>query len=58
VLSASNSIMMFLGASIAELFRRRKQGSGIVPIASGVIAGESLMGVVFAILKSTGVVPK
>jgi len=58
VLSASNSIMMFMGAALGELFRRRKQGSGIVPIASGVIAGESLMGVAFAILKAAGIVAK
>jgi uncharacterized oligopeptide transporter (OPT) family protein len=57
VLSASNSIMMFIGAAVAELLRRRNRGSGIVPIASGVIAGESLMGVVFAILKAKGIVP-
>jgi uncharacterized oligopeptide transporter (OPT) family protein len=58
VLSGSSSIMMFIGAAIAELYRRRQMTAGIVPIASGVIAGESLMGVVFAILKSPGVVPK
>jgi uncharacterized oligopeptide transporter (OPT) family protein len=58
VLSASSSIMMFIGAAIAELFRRRKQTTGIVPIASGVIAGESLMGVLFAVLKSAGIVPR
>lgn len=58
VLSAGSSIMMFIGAAIGEFFRRRQQGSGIVPIASGVIAGESLMGVLFAILKGAGIVPK
>jgi OPT family oligopeptide transporter len=57
VLSASTSLMMFLGAAIAEVLRRRKQSSGIVPIASGVIAGESLMGVVFAVLKGMKIVP-
>lgn len=58
VLSASSSIMMFIGAAIAEVLRRRQQAGGIVPVASGVIAGESLMGVLFAVLKSSGVVPK
>lgn len=58
VLSAGSSITMFIGAAIAEFFRRRKQGDGIVPIASGVIAGESLMGVLFAILKGAGIVPR
>ncbi len=58
VLSGSSSIMMFLGAAAAELFRRRQQIAGIVPVASGLIAGESLMGVVFAMLKSAGIVAK
>jgi uncharacterized oligopeptide transporter (OPT) family protein len=58
VLSGSSSIMMFIGAAIAELYRRRQLTAGIVPIASGVIAGESLMGVLFAVLKSAGIVPK
>ncbi len=58
VLSAGSSIGMFIGAAIAEVLRRRKQHVGIVPIASGVIAGESLMGVLFAILKGSGIVPK
>ncbi|NVB84299.1 MAG: OPT/YSL family transporter [Kofleriaceae bacterium] len=58
VLSGSSSIMMFIGAAAAELFRRRQQVAGIVPVASGLIAGESLMGVVFAMLKSAGIVAK
>jgi uncharacterized oligopeptide transporter (OPT) family protein len=58
VLSGASSIMMFFGAAIAELQRRRSQAGGIVPIASGLIAGESLAGAIFAILIATGVVPK
>jgi OPT family oligopeptide transporter len=58
VLSGASSIGMFIGAAIAELLRRRRQAGGIVPVASGVIAGESLTGVVFAILKASGIVPK
>lgn len=58
VLSGSSSIMMFIGAAAAELFRRRQQIAGIVPVASGLIAGESLMGVAFAVLKSAGIVAK
>jgi OPT family oligopeptide transporter len=57
VLSAASSIGMFIGAAIAELLRRRNQAGGIVPIASGLIAAESLTGVVFAILKARGIVP-
>jgi uncharacterized oligopeptide transporter (OPT) family protein len=58
VLSGASSIMMFIGASIAEILRRRQQAGGIVPVASGLIAGESLAGVVFAILIAAGIVPK
>jgi uncharacterized oligopeptide transporter (OPT) family protein len=57
VLSGASSIGMFIGAAIAELLRRRNQAGGIVPIASGLIAAESLTGVVFAILKARGIVP-
>lgn len=57
VLSGSSSIMMFLGALLAELYRRRQQLGVIVPIASGLIAGESLFGVLHAILsKYLGIV--
>jgi len=56
VLSGSSSIMMFLGALIAELYRRRQQAGFVVPVASGLIAGESLFGVLHAILKAQGVV--
>jgi uncharacterized oligopeptide transporter (OPT) family protein len=58
VLSGSSSIMMFIGAAIAELLRKRQQASGIVPVASGVIAGESLAGVAAAILISLEWIPK
>jgi OPT family oligopeptide transporter len=58
VLSGSSSIMMFIGAAIAELARRRQQTSSIVPLASGVIAGESLAGVFAAIGVSLGWIPK
>jgi uncharacterized oligopeptide transporter (OPT) family protein len=58
VLSGASSIMMFIGAAIAELLRRRQQAGGIVPVASGLIAGESLAGVIFAILIAAGIVPK
>ena len=42
---------MFLGAAIAELFRRRQQvARASCRSRSGVIAGESLMGVLIIIL--------
>jgi uncharacterized oligopeptide transporter (OPT) family protein len=50
----SNSFAMFLGASIGELLRRRQRESLVVPVASGLIAGESLIGVVYALLHEIG----
>ncbi len=53
VMPAANSISMFIGASIAEILRRRNRPFAerfIVPVASGFIAGESIIGVVVAIL--------
>jgi putative OPT family oligopeptide transporter len=50
VVPGSNSIAMFIGASLAELARRRQQEGYVVPIASGLIAGESLMGVAIALM--------
>lgn len=58
VVPASNSIAMFLGAAIAEIVRRRRPALAeqtVVPVASGLIAGESLMGIVIALLIVTGV---
>jgi uncharacterized oligopeptide transporter (OPT) family protein len=55
VVPGSNCIAMFIGASIAEIARRRQQEGLVVPIASGLIAGESLMGVVVALMIAGGV---
>ena len=43
----SNSLMMFLGAAVAEVIRRRfkRFDRYTVPVASGLIAGESLVGI-------------
>ncbi|MCY2961213.1 MAG: OPT/YSL family transporter [Planctomycetota bacterium] len=57
VVPGSNGIAMFLGGAIAEIVRRnwRKLADAFVtPVASGFIAGESLMGVAVALLKATG----
>jgi len=57
VVPGSNGIAMFVGGALAELARRnwRKLADAFVtPIASGFIAGESLMGVAVAMLKATG----
>lgn len=62
VIPASNSVMMFLGASAAEYWRRKKgekQGDAqTMPIASGFVAGESLLGVLIKMLVAFGVMPK
>lgn len=58
VVPASNAISMFLGAAIAEGLRRKKPKlaeRAVVPVASGFIAGESLMSILVAVLLVTGV---
>ena len=53
VVPCSNSIAMFIGALTALLVGRAKPEIGkryVVPVASGLIAGESLMGVAIAML--------
>ena len=61
VLPGSNCIAMFLGAAAAEFMRRRMPAlaeKAVVPVASGLIAGESLMGILIAFLVVTGVLAK
>jgi putative OPT family oligopeptide transporter len=61
VIPASNSLAMFIGAAVAEILRRKQPKmaeSYTVPVASGLIAGESLMGIVIALLIVAGVVSK
>lgn len=61
VIPGSNSIAMFLGSAIAEYLRRKKPAIAeryVVSSASGLIAGESLMGIVIAILVVTGMIAK
>lgn len=61
VIPASNSIAMFAGAAIAEILRRRARAVSdryVVPVASGLIAGESLAGIVIAMLIAGGVLAK
>jgi uncharacterized oligopeptide transporter (OPT) family protein len=51
-----NSLGMFIGALIAlvlEKFRPKVASSYIVPVASGIIAGESIMGIIIALLTAT-----
>jgi OPT family oligopeptide transporter len=61
VVPGSNAIAMFAGALIALFVHRASATAGkryVVPVASGLIAGESLMGVVIAMLIVTKLLPK
>jgi OPT family oligopeptide transporter len=61
VIPGYNSIAMFLGGFIAEMLRRRRPAMAercVVPVASGFIAGESLMGVLIAVLIALGFLGK
>ena len=52
---------MFLGATIAEIMRRRTKAVSdryLVPVASGLIAGESLAGIAIAMLIATGFIAR
>ena len=53
-----NSLAMFLGALIALIIEKKSTLMSerfVVPVASGFIAGESIMGIVVALLGATGV---
>ncbi|MBL8112658.1 MAG: OPT/YSL family transporter [Acidobacteria bacterium] len=61
VIPGSNSIAMFLGALAAWILRKHRPAVAdryVVPVASGFIAGESLMGVAVALLLVGGVLSK
>jgi uncharacterized oligopeptide transporter (OPT) family protein len=58
VIPGSNAIAMFLGSFTATLLYRNKGPWArryVVPVSSGLIAGESLMGVLVAMLIVSGV---
>jgi uncharacterized oligopeptide transporter (OPT) family protein len=58
VVPFSNSFMMFLGAFLGWFFMKVKPQAAeklTVPISSGVIAGESIMGIITTILLVSGV---
>jgi uncharacterized oligopeptide transporter (OPT) family protein len=61
VVPGSNAIAMFLGSLAAFWLQRRRPeqaGRYVTPVASGFIAGESLMGVAVALLIVAGVLSK
>jgi uncharacterized oligopeptide transporter (OPT) family protein len=52
---------MFAGAAVAEWMRRKHPAMAerlVVPVSSGLIAGESLMGILVALLVVAGVLGK
>jgi uncharacterized oligopeptide transporter (OPT) family protein len=58
VIPAWNSISMFIGALIALIYEKWKPRAAetyIIPVSSGLIAGESLMGVAIALLTAFAV---
>ena len=57
VLPASTAMGFFVGGAVAGLVRRRwpeSMGAVVIPVAAGLIAGESLMGVVSAVVVAGG----
>ncbi len=61
VIPAGSAFAMFVGASVAEIVRRRRPAavdSVVVPLSSGVIAGESIVGIGIAMLIVAGVLDK
>ncbi len=49
-----NTLSIFLGAFIASLVRKTSAGAYTIPVASGMIAGESLIGVLIALFSAIG----
>jgi uncharacterized oligopeptide transporter (OPT) family protein len=61
VIPGSNAIAMFLGALVAEVLRKKRPQLAertVIPVSSGFIAGESLMGILVALLVVLGVLDK
>jgi len=54
-----NSLSMFIGAVIALVLEKRTPAFAekyIIPVASGIIAGESIMGIIVALLTAAGII--
>lgn len=54
-----NSLSMFIGAAIALYLEKKKPVIAdryVVAVSSGIIAGESIMGIIIALLSATGVI--
>ncbi len=58
VVPGNNAFSMFAGALIAELLRRHRPAfaeRAVLPLSSGLIAGESLMGILLVALAASGI---
>ncbi|MBI2604580.1 MAG: OPT/YSL family transporter [Deltaproteobacteria bacterium] len=54
-----NSLSMFIGALIALVLEKKKPAFAeryVIPVSSGLIAGESIMGIIVALLAASGVI--
>lgn len=49
-----NTLSIFIGAGVAFLIKRTSAGEFTIPVASGLIAGESMVGVMIAVASATG----
>ena len=61
VIPGSNAVAMFIGAAIAAWMRKKRPALAerlVVPVSSGLIAGESLMGILIALLVVAGVLTR
>jgi OPT family oligopeptide transporter len=61
VVPGYNAVSIFIGAALSEILRRKqgaKSEETIFPVASGFIAGESLMGILIAMLVAFGVMTR
>ncbi|GMT96543.1 oligopeptide transporter, OPT family [Corallococcus caeni] len=61
VIPGSSSISLFVGAALAAFLRRVKPKlaeDAVLPVSSGFIAGESLLGIAIAMVKAFGFMPK
>ena len=55
VMPGSNAVAMFTGAMIAASLSKDFKERSLTPLASGLIAGESLTGITLALLRAAGV---
>jgi OPT family oligopeptide transporter len=54
VIPGANSIAMFLGALVAYVLGRYKRDGAVIPVASGLIAGESIVGIIILLMGLVG----